>query len=406
MSLTNLTTTPPPISPPPTDTPHVFTPTLLLFCVAYYTLAPNYPTAKKRAWILTLIGSTVMTLASLPFVYDYIRAGWSVSGVRTGTPFAVAVSRVFQAYLLSDLVVGALHYREHVNLVSGWIHHILYIFVVEYAIRTNIPQVFSLAACMELPTFLLSLGTLHPSARSNVLFATTFFSTRIAFHIVLLYSYTHPANRTTILGGSWVPSAMLTAAFGMHARWFAGCLAGFVKRAKIARGNGKVGEMEIDVKGQVVVQVAPSSSETSVVSAPYHPVRRLLPRRVQTLQTSSSHTIPPYPSPVPHLPSSYSLPSSPSSPTSPASLQPSPIRPTLAPRRPSLERALRAELVRALRKLQENEPERVARARRAVVGRLPSLPGMPDRRAVFDWVGLGGVSGGIDREQPARVRAY
>ncbi|ESK92493.1 hypothetical protein Moror_4464 [Moniliophthora roreri MCA 2997] len=53
---------------------------------------------------------------------------------------------------------------------------------------------------MELPIFILGLSILAPRTRSNILFAATFFLTRIVFHIVL----------------------------GVN--WFYGCLQGFLRR--------------------------------------------------------------------------------------------------------------------------------------------------------------------------------
>ena len=67
--------------------------------MSYYRLAPRYPTAKQLAWILTTISSAIMTLASIPFLYDYFSNGASVKSVRIIPNLSVTISRFFQSYL-------------------------------------------------------------------------------------------------------------------------------------------------------------------------------------------------------------------------------------------------------------------------------------------------------------------
>ena len=45
--------------------------------------------------------------------------------------------------------MGMLFYRSKVNLLTGWIHHSVYVFVVEYAICTHTSHIFGLCAIME-----------------------------------------------------------------------------------------------------------------------------------------------------------------------------------------------------------------------------------------------------------------
>ncbi|THV00027.1 hypothetical protein K435DRAFT_751485, partial [Dendrothele bispora CBS 962.96] len=199
-------------------------------------------TERKLSWIITSIASLVMSLQSIPFLYDYLESGGSVRNVRTASTLAVAANRFFQAYLVSDLAIGFLNYRSQINLLTGWVHHIVYIGIVEYAIRQGWASVFSLCACMEFPTFILGLSILVPRTRSNIFFAISFFLTRISLHIVLALSYYMPHNRPippttgdiqapTAVVGSLAPALILTAVFPLHASWFYGCIKGFVRRA-------------------------------------------------------------------------------------------------------------------------------------------------------------------------------
>ncbi|KAF9035107.1 hypothetical protein BDP27DRAFT_1245511, partial [Rhodocollybia butyracea] len=224
---------------------------------AYYAISPHFPAPKQNSWIITTISSCIMTFASAPFVWDYLAARGDVTAVRAFPELAVTSSRFFQAYLLADMSIGAVHYRGQLNIVTGWFHHVLYLGIIEYAIYQKWAYVFSLATCMEFPTFILGLATLFPRLRSNIFFAVSFFLTRILFHSIICIAYYLPKNRplaplTPLMTpthssssmpmalpsptsltpelGSVVPAVLLTCVFPLHASWFLGCLKGFKKR--------------------------------------------------------------------------------------------------------------------------------------------------------------------------------
>jgi hypothetical protein len=202
-----------------------------ILSMSYYRLAPRYPSTKQSAWILTTISSAVMTLASIPFLYDYFSNGGSVKYVRMIPNLSVTVSRFFQSYLAMDLTMGAVYYRDQVGLLTGWIHHPMYIMIVELAIRRSWTHIFCLCAAMEVPTFFLGFMGLHPDFRNNTAFAVAFFLTRILFHIILAISYFLHDNRTQTTGGSYLPSLLLTTILPLHVMWFYGCIQGFYRRA-------------------------------------------------------------------------------------------------------------------------------------------------------------------------------
>ena len=55
-----------------------------------------------------------------------------------------------------DLGVGSIHYRDQIQVLSGWIHHSAYVFVVEYAIRYDLAPIFVFCAVMEVMISVLS----------------------------------------------------------------------------------------------------------------------------------------------------------------------------------------------------------------------------------------------------------
>lgn len=100
--------------------------------------------------------------------------------------------------------------------------------------RSFIPSCSYSLKPSQLPTLILGISFLYPRLRSNIAFAVVFFMTRIAFHIVMFVSYLIPYNRASVIGGSYLPSAILAGVFPMHVMWFRGCVQGFVKRHKAA----------------------------------------------------------------------------------------------------------------------------------------------------------------------------
>jgi hypothetical protein len=90
-------------TPGPPET-QIFLPSIVVFFAVYHIIAPFYPTAKQRSWILSAVCSAFMTLTSLPFIYEYIIDGCDVqrAGTRSvrGSSLAYVANRVFQAFLL------------------------------------------------------------------------------------------------------------------------------------------------------------------------------------------------------------------------------------------------------------------------------------------------------------------
>jgi hypothetical protein len=72
---------------------------LLALATSYHILAPLFPTVKQKSWILTAITSAVMSMGSLPFLWDYFVGGCSVKNVRMASTFSVIAVRYFQAHL-------------------------------------------------------------------------------------------------------------------------------------------------------------------------------------------------------------------------------------------------------------------------------------------------------------------
>ncbi|KAJ1305001.1 hypothetical protein OPQ81_000044 [Rhizoctonia solani] len=231
----------------------------LCFVVFYLCSAPSFDTSKQRSWILTGLSSGFTSLAAMPYFLDFLISSGHVHALRPASYWSDTVVRIFQGYLISDLVVGSMFYREHITLATGWIHHTLYFVLIQYITSVGWSNIFCLALIMEIPTLLLALGSLNPRWRSDYLFAGAFFSLRILVHIALIVAYagvyfrkaggisgafeatsvnfrtSMEANQT--LGrlqntrvpkslNSPLPALFFLAAFPMHCMWFVGCVRG------------------------------------------------------------------------------------------------------------------------------------------------------------------------------------
>lgn len=122
----------------------------------------------------------------------------------------------------------------------------------------------------KIPTFILGFMTLYPELRSNVVFAVTFFLTRILFHIALGVSYFLQDNRTQATGGSYVPSLLLVSIFPLHAMWFYGCIKGFFRRASKSKRQPAptIVDLPVDLPPKVAPQPELQTKRTTTPKVP------------------------------------------------------------------------------------------------------------------------------------------
>ncbi|KAG0359838.1 hypothetical protein BGX24_005698 [Mortierella sp. AD032] len=100
---------------------------------------------------------------------------------------ATAYCAYFVSYLICDLGLGMVYYRDFVDPLSGWAHHLFYLGVMSRATaQGNISTLFAMGTPIEVSTIFLAMGHIFPTLRSDVVFATSFFLARIVYPIILL----------------------------------------------------------------------------------------------------------------------------------------------------------------------------------------------------------------------------
>jgi len=194
---------------------------ILLFCIDYYilyeqTIKKNPQlTQKQRAYILSIKASVTLFLISLYFNGKFFLSNRNLedylSTLSTRDQFLLTLSTYnLVAYLIMDCTVGFMKYHKYMCTLSGYVHHIVYIFISFIATNTSVLSYYFLYMIEELPTILLSAGSYNVSFRKNYSFGIIFFITRILYHSYLTYTFRH---QPLILG-------LGLASLGVHAYWF------------------------------------------------------------------------------------------------------------------------------------------------------------------------------------------
>jgi hypothetical protein len=173
---------------------------LILFCIDYYAIYYNTIkhdkdlSEKQRAYILSVKASITLFILSLYFNYKFIKNNNDIDiysdniNVNDNIILQLSVLNLI-AYLIMDCYIGYNKYHKYMCTLSGYTHHIIYIFISFMALTMNLSNFYLLYMIEELPTFFLSLGSYDSILRNDNLFGLTFFITRILYHIYLTWIF-------------------------------------------------------------------------------------------------------------------------------------------------------------------------------------------------------------------------
>ncbi|ORY97380.1 hypothetical protein BCR43DRAFT_489678 [Syncephalastrum racemosum] len=200
-----------------------------LLCFFYWS-APKvgWENEKAVSWLLTFACSLVCTIVAIPSVYEFYKSGWRMELlIAQHHAWQAILVGFFMAYLALDLSLGYRYYRQRIHFATGWIHHMLYLTLAFLIFRRH-PSFFATASILELPTFILSVGTLFPNWRSDLAFGSSFLILRLGFHtaMILPLKHEHPARALW-----WLAIAILP----LHLYWFTGFIRSQMKKQKKMR---------------------------------------------------------------------------------------------------------------------------------------------------------------------------
>lgn len=189
---------------------YIFWSSCLFFSVFYFSLESYMQSPKAKSWLIMMAASAVLSITGTFYVLQAeIFSLWTEGYVYSDNPIPRALTVFFLASMIMDIGVGVIRYRAHLDPFSAVFHHIFYTVFVIAILRSNYTQGFCLNFFMEvkiasslllyspttltfqsifqIPTFLLAIGSVWSSARSDLLFGFCFLVTRILFNTFFAY---------------------------------------------------------------------------------------------------------------------------------------------------------------------------------------------------------------------------
>lgn len=148
-------------------------------------------TPKQQSYILSLNSSITLLCFGIYFNYVLARSNFDVKMYVLNTNASVSMLSIvfFTSYLMSDMVIGHRHYHTFLCTLTGYPHHIVYLFINLLALSKG-PEYcsyYNLYMLAELPTTILGIGSLNANLRNDRLFGGSFFLTRILYHSLLTF---------------------------------------------------------------------------------------------------------------------------------------------------------------------------------------------------------------------------
>ncbi|NBO26452.1 MAG: hypothetical protein EBU96_06620 [Actinobacteria bacterium] len=176
---------------------------LLFFGTVQAVISSCSQNPKERQWLLSFINAVCCTGAALIALIlgdasIFNNPEWNINAL--------------QAYLIVDLLHNGLNQESKQSLLEFWIHHPVYIVVLEVATQGGYAPLVSRYFILEMPNIVRSLGQLEPLWRSNVGFGSLFFACRIVapFFIAACDGWQYTA-------WMWVPFLLMQS---VHIYWF------------------------------------------------------------------------------------------------------------------------------------------------------------------------------------------
>lgn len=169
-----------------------------------------YYTSTKVSFTLLIVG----LISNIIFVHQGLNIDAYFEFLQNQSDVIKIVILYFMSYLFFDITVGHIYYKKHIDLLSGYIHHVVYFFISMYALYTNNAPLYILYFIEELPTFILNIGSYNKKYKRNKTFGITFLLARILYHIFLVY---HTYKIKIIL-----PFAIMS--LGLHIYWWSNWL--------------------------------------------------------------------------------------------------------------------------------------------------------------------------------------
>lgn len=198
-----------------------------LFIIILFYIWKNYffnNSRKCQAWLIMLLSSFILTITGFYFaIFAELdsKKYWTIEYIYGDDIFSRIILIFFTSCNVMDLILGYIYYKEFLYPLTTICHHIFFITIVIIFLGTHTTRGFLITFVFELPTFLLSVGTVWPHLRNDLAFGITFFLTRICFHILAIW-------RLASLGLDGIGWKVLCLPFILHLHWFYKWIGSFI----------------------------------------------------------------------------------------------------------------------------------------------------------------------------------
>lgn len=183
-------------------------------------------TTKQKAWIIMLQSTFTLSICgTIALMLNETYNLWNQDFMYSDSFWPRVVLLYFTATNVMDLAIGYVEYPKYLDPLSTIFHHIVYIGLALHLLRRRTTNGFMIMYFMEIPTFLLSLGTIWPKYRLDLSFGVIFFVTRIAYNIYVIY-------RLFVVNYAMFDWLLGIGTLILHSFWFSKWIAGYRQRAK------------------------------------------------------------------------------------------------------------------------------------------------------------------------------
>lgn len=208
----------------------VFTSILLLYILLSYQL--YYNNKKRLAWMISLLNSSLLSIIGIVYMIMKSNSIINIINNYNNTSYgrllyhdidnvSVLVCLWFAIANILDLVFGYFFYYKEQGVITSYLHHTIFIWIMYTCTTGNglfikcstFSPAFLFMCIEEIPTFLLALGSVFPSCRTDLGFGVSFFLLRIVYHTIF-FIYSIYVRTETIVSFLYLLTLM------MHINWF------------------------------------------------------------------------------------------------------------------------------------------------------------------------------------------
>jgi hypothetical protein len=166
---------------------------LVGFCLGIWlvfsTTEVHLSSMKSKAWIIMLISSFGLSVFGTHAVMKASYHGlWSNEYIYSEDSLSRTILLFFIATNIMDLWLGMYHYPKFIDPLSTIAHHIFYIIFITTLLAYHYSTGFILCFFMEIPTFVLAVGSVWEPFRSDLLFGMSFILTRLVYNAWLAFT--------------------------------------------------------------------------------------------------------------------------------------------------------------------------------------------------------------------------